>query len=94
MELGVACLLQTIQLLPNSSGLEDVLVGRNHILLNRYRSGDDTMGLHADDEPELGADPLVAIVSLGATRRLAVKPRRKRRHDRQDLDARPLAPFS
>src|SRR4249920_3422250 len=29
----------------------------NHVLVNRYRSGDDSMGLHADDEPELGRDP-------------------------------------
>src|SRR5262245_33256979 len=48
----------------------------NHVLLNRYRSGDDSMGLHADDEPELGPRPTVAIVSLGATRRLVVRPRR------------------
>lgn len=56
----------------------------NHVLANRYRSGDDSMGLHADDEPELGPDPPVATVSLGAVRRLVVKPRRKgdaRRHD-------------
>ena len=41
------------------------------------------MGLHADDEPELGPDPPVAIVSLGAVRRLVVRSRRKgeRRHD-------------
>src|SRR2546425_9691203 len=58
----------------------------NHVLLNRYRSGDDSMGLHADDEPELGPDPLVAIVSLGAARRLVVKPRRKEGHERQDLE--------
>src|SRR5438132_10173488 len=44
----------------------------NHVLAHRYRSGDDSMGLHADDEPELGPDPLVAIVSLGAARRLVV----------------------
>ncbi len=25
-----------------------------HVLANRYRSGDDSMGLHGDDEPELG----------------------------------------
>src|SRR5262247_1915742 len=50
----------------------------NHVLVNRYRSGDDSMGLHADDEPELGPDPVVAIVSLGATRRLVVRPRRAR----------------
>jgi alkylated DNA repair dioxygenase AlkB len=48
----------------------------NHILLNRYRDGADSMGMHADDEPELGPDPVVATLSLGATRRFMVKPRR------------------
>ena len=48
----------------------------NHILLNRYRDGTDSMGMHADDEPELGRDPMVATLSLGATRRFVVKPRR------------------
>jgi alkylated DNA repair dioxygenase AlkB len=57
----------------------------NHVLVNRYRSGDDSMGLHADDEPELGPDPLVATVSLGAARRLVVKPRRKSDRARHDL---------
>ena len=49
----------------------------NHVLVNRYRSGDDSMGLHADDEPELGRDPLVATVSLGVARRFVVRPRKK-----------------
>lgn len=57
----------------------------NHLLVNRYRSGDDSMGLHADDEPELGADPLVATVSLGASRRFVVRPRRKGDPARHDL---------
>src|SRR5215471_5406000 len=57
----------------------------NHVLLNRYRSGDDSMGLHAEDEPELGPRPTVAIVSLGATRRLVVRPRRGRAPERHDL---------
>jgi alkylated DNA repair dioxygenase AlkB len=48
----------------------------NHVLINRYRDGTDSMGLHADDEPELGPDPIVATVSLGATRRFVLKPRR------------------
>ena len=59
-------------------------VAFNHVLVNRYRTGQDSMGLHADDEPELGPDPPVAIVSLGAVRRLVVRSRRKgdvRRHD-------------
>jgi len=58
----------------------------NHVLVNRYRTGDDSMGLHADDEPELGPDPLVATVSLGRARRFVVKPRRPQDHGRQDLD--------
>ncbi len=47
----------------------------NSVLINRYRSGSDAMGWHSDDEPELGAQPLIASVSLGATRRLAFKHR-------------------
>ena len=58
----------------------------NHVLLNRYRGGHDSMGLHADDELELGRDPVVAIVSLGAGRRLVVKPRHGRAGARRDLD--------
>lgn len=37
-------------------------------LLNLYRDGRDSVAWHADDEPELGRDPLIASVSLGATR--------------------------
>jgi alkylated DNA repair dioxygenase AlkB len=51
-------------------------VAFNHLLANRYRDGRDSMGLHADDERELGPDPTVATLSLGATRRFVVKPRR------------------
>lgn len=42
----------------------------NSVLLNRYESGDQRMGWHSDDEPELGADPIVASVSLGSERPL------------------------
>lgn len=40
----------------------------NSVLLNYYRDGDDTVGWHSDDEPELGPTPLIASVSLGAER--------------------------
>lgn len=40
----------------------------NSVLLNRYRTGVDSMGWHADREPELGNAPVIASVSLGATR--------------------------
>ncbi len=49
--------------------------GFNSVLLNRYRDGDDSMGWHADDEPELGRHPVIASVSLGATRRFRLRPR-------------------
>ena len=55
----------------------------NHVLANRYRDGGDSMGFHADDEPELGPDPQVATLSLGATRSLVVVPRRKRGGERR-----------
>lgn len=44
-------------------------------LANLYRDGRDAMGWHADDEPELGPEPLVASLSFGARRRFLLKPR-------------------
>ncbi|HLK39782.1 MAG TPA: alpha-ketoglutarate-dependent dioxygenase AlkB [Polyangiaceae bacterium] len=49
----------------------------NAVLLNRYRSGDDSMGMHSDDEPELGPNPTLASVSVGAARRFALQPKKK-----------------
>jgi alkylated DNA repair dioxygenase AlkB len=40
----------------------------NSVLINRYRSGTDSMGWHADRESELGAQPVIASVSLGVAR--------------------------
>ena len=40
----------------------------NSVLLNYYRDGRDSMGMHSDDEPELGAEPAIASLSFGATR--------------------------
>lgn len=45
----------------------------NHVLVNRYRDGKDSMGYHADAEPELGRDPVVATLSLGQTRRFVLR---------------------
>ncbi|KAA2285474.1 alpha-ketoglutarate-dependent dioxygenase AlkB family protein [Arenimonas fontis] len=50
----------------------------NSVLANLYRDGADAMGWHADDEPELGARPVIASVSLGATRRFLLRHRRER----------------
>jgi alkylated DNA repair dioxygenase AlkB len=38
------------------------------VLLNLYRDGKDSNGWHADDEPSLGVNPMIASVSLGASR--------------------------
>ncbi len=47
----------------------------NGVLANLYRDGNDSMGWHADDELELGARPLIASLSLGATRRFVIRHR-------------------
>lgn len=47
------------------------------VLLNYYRGGEDSMGLHADDEPELGENPVIASLSLGARRTFVVVPKKK-----------------
>jgi alkylated DNA repair dioxygenase AlkB len=41
-------------------------LGYNAVLCNRYWDGNDSVGLHADAEPEMG--PVIASVSLGAER--------------------------
>ncbi len=53
----------------------------NAVLLNLYRDGRDSMGMHSDDEPELGPRPVIASVSLGAPRRFVLAP--KGRGDRR-----------
>jgi alkylated DNA repair dioxygenase AlkB len=40
----------------------------NAVLCNHYRTGADSMGWHRDDEAELGPDPCIASLSLGAGR--------------------------
>jgi len=40
----------------------------NSVLLNFYRDGTDSVGLHADNEKELGENPNIASISLGAVR--------------------------
>ncbi|MCC2617907.1 alpha-ketoglutarate-dependent dioxygenase AlkB [Aestuariibacter halophilus] len=40
----------------------------NAVLANWYRDGDDSMGWHSDDEPELGAQPVIASLTLGSCR--------------------------
>lgn len=42
-------------------------------LLNLYRDGNDSNGWHADNEHELGKNPIIASVSLGAERLFKLK---------------------
>ncbi|MBK7170151.1 MAG: alpha-ketoglutarate-dependent dioxygenase AlkB [Gammaproteobacteria bacterium] len=47
----------------------------NSVLLNLYRDGQDSMSWHSDDEPELGPAPVIASLSLGATRHFRLRRR-------------------
>jgi alkylated DNA repair dioxygenase AlkB len=47
----------------------------NSVLLNFYRDGRDSNGWHADDEAELGPEPVIASLSLGVTRTMAFRRR-------------------
>ena len=40
----------------------------NRTLVNYYRDGQDSVDWHADDERELGSEPIIASVSLGQER--------------------------
>ena len=46
-------------------------------LLNLYRDGKDSNGWHADDEKELGPQPVIASLSLGQPRSFHLKHREK-----------------
>lgn len=48
-------------------------LGYNAVLANLYRNGNDSVGLHADAEPEMG--PVIASLSLGAKRLFRLKGR-------------------
>jgi alkylated DNA repair dioxygenase AlkB len=50
----------------------------NSVLANLYRDHRDSMGLHADDEPELGERPVIASLSLGDERIFRLKHRQRR----------------
>ena len=50
----------------------------NSVLVNLYRDGKDSMGWHSDDEPELGKNPVIASLSLGATRRFSFRHRQQK----------------
>lgn len=45
----------------------------NSVLLNRYRSGNDSISWHTDAEKELGLNPVIASVNFGATRKFQLR---------------------
>jgi alkylated DNA repair dioxygenase AlkB len=58
----------------------------NSVLLNFYRNEGDSVAWHSDDEPELGKNPIIASVSLGATRRFVLKHKREKRLPKIELE--------
>ena len=40
----------------------------NSVLVNWYRNGEDYVGWHADNEPELGEKPFIVLLTFGAER--------------------------
>jgi alkylated DNA repair dioxygenase AlkB len=48
----------------------------NGVLCNLYRDGDDAMGMHSDSEPELGPEPVIASLSLGAERKFVLRAKK------------------
>jgi len=65
-----------LALLPVRERLQrDTGIAFNSVLANLYRDGRDRMGWHSDNEPELGRDPTIASLSLGAERRFVLKHR-------------------
>ena len=56
------------------------------VLLNYYRDGRDSMGWHADDEKELGKNPVIASVSFGSTRKFQLKHNSRKDVKKIDID--------
>jgi alkylated DNA repair dioxygenase AlkB len=50
----------------------------NSVLLNYYRHHRDSMGLHSDDEPELGRRPIISSLSLGEDRTFILRHKTRR----------------
>jgi alkylated DNA repair dioxygenase AlkB len=69
----------TPRLLAIKASVEQATDSRfNSVLLNYYRNERDSMGMHSDDEPELGALPVIASLSFGDARTLVFRHRSDR----------------
>lgn len=58
----------------------------NSVLVNYYRDGQDSMGLHADNEKELGRNPSISSLSYGATRKMVFKQNETKKKLEIELD--------
>jgi len=45
----------------------------NSVLVNLYRNGEDHVGWHADNEPELGEQPFIASLTFGVERQFCFR---------------------
>ena len=59
----------------------------NACLLNLYHDGTEGMGWHSDDEKELGPEPVIASLSLGATRNFVFKHRKTKQKQGINLES-------
>jgi alkylated DNA repair dioxygenase AlkB len=68
-------------------GAVEAVSGRrfNSVLLNYYRDGRDSMGMHSDDEAELGPEPVIASVSFGAARKFILQHKVSKQRLQLDL---------
>lgn len=48
----------------------------NIVIGSWYRDGNDSIGWHSDSEPSMGISPAIASISLGATRKFQIKPKK------------------
>lgn len=71
-------LLPTRPWTPLLSTIRALLQGKlklsfNAVLMNHYRDGNDYVGWHADDDTEMGEEPFIASLSLGAERLFSIR---------------------
>jgi len=72
----------TDTLLAIRSKVEDLCgLDFNSVLLNYYRDHNDSMGMHSDDERELGTQPAIASLSLGAERDFLLRHKLRKEMD-------------
>ncbi len=58
----------------------------NSVLLNKYRTGKDSVAWHSDDEVELGLNPIIGSVSFGGTRRFVLKHKERKEVEKISID--------